>query len=218
MFDTLLQLPLLQGLAPEDFTSILEKVKLHFVRLKTGEIIARAGSACSDLIFILNGEIAVTTTAPEGLYSITEFFKAPYLIEAQSLFGMHTNYMAQYTTTTATNAVYINKSAVTSHLLKYEIFRLNYLNIVSSQTQQLNRHLWSKMPGTLEERILHFIVSHLKRAQGAKLLKIKMEDLAIMTNDTRNNVSKALNNMQSRGILELHRGEIVIPEAEKLYS
>ena len=30
MFDTLLQLPLFQGLAQEDFTCILEKVKLHF--------------------------------------------------------------------------------------------------------------------------------------------------------------------------------------------
>ena len=29
MFDTLLQLPLFQGLCNEDFTSILEKVKLH---------------------------------------------------------------------------------------------------------------------------------------------------------------------------------------------
>ena len=32
MYDTLLQLPLFQGLAHEDFTNILGKVKLHFTK------------------------------------------------------------------------------------------------------------------------------------------------------------------------------------------
>lgn len=49
-----------------------------------------------------------------------------------------------------------------------------------------------------------------------KLLKIKMEDLATIVNDTRNNVSKVLNDMQDRGLVELHRGEIAIPAAENL--
>ena len=39
MFDTLLQLPLFQGLCHEDFTSILDKVKLHFIKHKVGETI-----------------------------------------------------------------------------------------------------------------------------------------------------------------------------------
>lgn len=39
MFDTLLQLPLFQGLAQEDFTRILEKVKLHFTKYKPGELL-----------------------------------------------------------------------------------------------------------------------------------------------------------------------------------
>ena len=38
MYDTLLQLPLFQGLAHEDFTNILGKVKLHFTKHKAGEI------------------------------------------------------------------------------------------------------------------------------------------------------------------------------------
>ncbi len=35
MYDTLLQLPLFQGLAHEDFTNILGKVKLHFTKHKS---------------------------------------------------------------------------------------------------------------------------------------------------------------------------------------
>ena len=49
-----------------------------------------------------------------------------------------------------------------------------------------------------------------------EFLKIKMEDLAQIVNDTRTGVSKTLNNMQAKGLVELHRGEIVIPDAKKL--
>ena len=42
MFDTLLQLPLFQGLAQEDFTNILGKVKLSFTKHKAGEVIVKA--------------------------------------------------------------------------------------------------------------------------------------------------------------------------------
>ena len=44
----------------------------------------------------------------------------------------------------------------------------------------------------------------------------KMEELAQVVNDTRVGVSRALNSMQEKGLLELHRGEMMIPNAEKL--
>lgn len=218
IFDILLQLPLFQGLAVEDFTRILEKVKLHFAKQKTGETLVQEGTPCDRLIFILNGNIAATTKSVQEHYSLTEYFEAPYLIEPQSLFGLYTIYSARYTATTPINSISINKEAVINDLLKYEIFRLNYLNIVSSQLQLLNKSTWGYTPDNVEARISNFIRTHLKRLQGSKSLKIKMEDLATIVNDTRNGVSKALNNMQDKGLLELHRGEIVIPAAEKLFA
>ena len=53
MFDTLLQLPLFQGLAQEDFTCILEKVKLHFTKHKPGELLLQKGSSFKEMVFIL---------------------------------------------------------------------------------------------------------------------------------------------------------------------
>ena len=218
IFDTLLQLPLFQGLAMEDFTSILEKVKLHFAKQKAGEILAQESMPCDKLIFILNGSVAMTTTSTDRLYSLTEYFEAPYLIEPQSLFGLYTTYSAKYTATTLVNSISIDKTSILNELLKYDIFRLNYLNMVSSQLQILSKSIWSPMPDKVEARICYFIRTHLKRIQGTKSLKIKMEDLATIVNDTRNGVSKALNGMQDKGLLELHRGEIVIPAAEKLFA
>ncbi len=216
MFDTLLQLPLFQGLAQEDFTNILAKVKLNFTKHKSGEILLKANDTCNGLLFILKGEIAVTTLSADASYGITEYIQAPYLVEPQSMFGMSTSYVSTYTAHTEVHTVSISKRFVMAELFKYDIFRLNYMNIISNRAQNVGNRLWRKSPKNLEKTICSFILMHVERPTGRKIVKIKMEDLAQAINDSRTSVSRALNSMQNQGLVELHRGEIVIPEARKL--
>ena len=216
MFDTLLQLPLFQGLCHEDFTSILDKVKLHFIKHKVGETIIESGSPCKQLCFLLKGEVSIVTNSKENIYTVIEQMEAPYLLEPQSLFGMNTHYTSAYVAHTEAHTVSISKAFVLSDLFRYDIFRLNYMNIISNRAQTCYNRLWTKVPEKLEARIANFILSHIERPSGEKILKIKMEDLAQIVNETRAGISKALNNMQDRGLIELHRGEIVIPDAENL--
>ncbi len=216
MFDTLLQLPLFQGLAQEDLTCILGKVKLHFAKYKAGEVILKAGTTCDRFIFILKGEVSSITLSSDASYSFTEYLQAPLLLEPQSMFGMNTTYVSTYLAHDEVHTVSISKAFVMNELFKYEIFRLNYMNVISNRAQSLNTRLWCKTEESLEKRISGFILNHIERPIGEKLLKIKMEDLALIVNDTRMGVSKALNGMQEEGLLELHRGEILIPDASKL--
>lgn len=216
MFDTLLQLPLFQGLAQEDLTCILGKVKLHFTKYKAGEVILKTGTTCDRFMFILKGEVASTTSSSDASYIFTEYLQAPLLIEPQSMFGMNTAYVSTYVAHDEVHTVSISKAFVLNELFKYEIFRLNYMNVISNRAQSLNARLWCKTEDSLEKRISAFILNHIERPVGEKFLKIKMEELALIVNDTRIGVSKALNGMQEEGLLELHRGEIMIPDARKL--
>lgn len=224
MFDTLLQLPLFQGLAHEDFTGILEKVKLHFAKHKPGEILIKPSTPCRQLLFVLKGEVTVTTTPENQAYSLTEHYAVPCVIEPQALFGMNTVYISNYRARTEVHTISIDKASVMDVLFSYSIFRLNYMNMVSNRAQTLYTRLWSSSTNndlandSPEARIVHFILSHVERATGEKTLKIKMEDLALIVNEARITVSKTLNSLQEQGVLELHRGEIIIPNAEKLYQ
>ena len=212
MFDTLLQLPLFQGLCHEDFTSILDKVKLHFIKHKAGETIIKSGNPCTQLCFLLKGEISIVTNAKENIYTVIEQIEAPYLIEPQSLFGMNTNYASSYVAHTEVHTVCISKAFVLSDLFRYDIFRLNYMNIVSNRAQNLYTRLWDRAPKDIEDKIIRFILAHIERMTGEKLFKVKMDDLARILDDTRLNVSKALNGLQELNLLELHRKEIRIPD------
>ena len=152
----------------------------------------------------------------QPLYQLTESYEAPYLVEPQAMFGMYTHYVSSYTAEETTDSVSISKIFVSSELFKYEIFRLNYINIISNRTQTLRSRLWTPYEGDTGDRIVHFIANRVERPYGKKQLKIKMEDLARIVNDTRLNVSHALNAMQDNGLVELHRGEIIIPRLEDL--
>ncbi len=212
MFDTLLQLPLFQGLCHEDFTSILDKVKLHFIKHKVGETIIESGSPCKQLCFLLKGEVSIVTNSKENIYTVIEQMEAPYLLEPQSLFGMNTHYTSTYVAHTEAHTVSISKAFVLSDLFKYDIFRLNYMNIVSNRAQNLYTRLWDRAPKDIEDKIICFILAHIERMTGEKLFKVKMDDLARILDDTRLNVSKALNGLQELNLLELHRKEIRIPD------
>lgn len=217
MFSTLLQLPLFQGLCHEDFTNILDKVKLHFMKHKVGEKIIQSGSPCEQLCFLLKGKISMITSSQDDLYTVIEQIEAPYLIEPYSLFGMNTSYTSSYIAHTAIHTVSISKSFVLSNLFHYDIFRLNYMNIISNRAQTLSSRLWKEEPTEdLKDKIIRFVLVHCERPQGEKRIKVKMDDLAHCLEDTRLNTSKALNELQDKGLIELHRKEILIPDAQRL--
>ena len=216
MYDTLLQLPLFQGLCKNDFTNILGKVKLHFRKYNADDTIVEQGDLCTQLIFLLNGEIISQVTDARHVYSIIETFGSPFVIEPYSLFGMQTHYTATYKARTRVNIVSIDKSFILNELNNYEIFRLNYLNMLSNRAQVATEKLWRSHIGNTEEKILNFLTLRSMKPEGEKILKIKMEDLAGLIDETRINVSKVLNDLQEQGLVQLSRKEISIPALEKL--
>jgi len=216
MYDTLLQLPLFQGLCHEDFTNILEKVKLHFTNYKAGETIVKHDMVCDKLIFLLKGEISSLSSPKDNTFTFMEYFEAPYLIEAHSLFGMNLNYASSYVARTEVQTISISKSFVLTELFNYDIFRLNYMNIVSNRAQVFYDRLWRSASDNLKKKIIDFILVRTEKFTGEKDLKIRMEDIAIYVDDTRLNVSKALNDFQSMGLLTLSRKAIHISEINAL--
>ncbi|MBP5454968.1 MAG: Crp/Fnr family transcriptional regulator, partial [Paludibacteraceae bacterium] len=110
----------------------------------------------------------------------------------------------------------IEKGEVVKLSEESEIFRINFLNILSTQSQKQQRNPWHRQPKELDKRIARFIETHCIRPVGHKTLKIKMERLAHEMNDSRLDVSRALNKMEQDNLVILHRGMIEIPAFELL--
>lgn len=218
MFDTLLQLPLFQGLRHEDFTNIIEKVRLHFIKHRPGEMLVREGDKCDQLLFLIKGEITSITTSYDKTFTITEYIEAPCVIEPDSLFGMNTNYTSSYIAHSEANTVSISKALVMSDLFNYDIFRLNYMNFISNHSQTLQSHLWRPQSTETENKFVHFLLTHVERPYGKKVVKVKMEDLARILDVTRLKISNTLNNLQEQQLVILRRKEIEVPDLQMLVA
>lgn len=218
MYNKLLLLPLFQGLCKEDFTAILEKVKLHFQKLPAGSCIVRQNNACEGLFFVLQGKIQSESADQTHNYTLYETLEEPYVIEPYSLFGMYPQYNASYHTLTPANIISIDKSYILTELNKYAIFQLNFMNLLSNRAQTIYRRLWNAHIGDTQSKIINFLLLRCTTTNGFKRLHIRMEDLADLIDDTRINVSKILNELKQEGLVSLSRREIEIPDMNALIA
>lgn len=216
MYDNLLLLPLFQGLSKHDLTTIIEKVKFHFQTYQPGEVIFRQGDSCRQLVFLLNGELTVQTTDDCNSFTLSELLDMPFIIEPYSLFGMQTVYTATYQAKSIVKTLTIDKEYIFSELNNYEIFRINYLNLLSNRSQTAHQKMWNTHIGTLEEKFINFLLFRCQKPEGEKTLQITMDDLSRFIGETRIRVSRLLNDLQNKNLLQLKRKEIYIPSLEQL--
>ena len=212
MYEALLQLPLFQGLCTDDFTCIIEKVKFHFRSYSGNDIIMNQGEVCNQLAFLLEGNLLSKRTDDKHEFRLIETISAPAIIEPYSLFGMYPYYESTYQAQGEVKLLIIDKSYILSGLSNYEIFRLNYLNLLSNRAQVNQRKLWNTHIGSLDEKLANFFLVRCLKLEGAKTLQIGMEELARLINETRINVSRKLNELREKGVIHLKRKEILIPE------
>lgn len=216
MYDTLLSLPLFQGMSQTDFNSLLQKIRLDFVRYAQGDVIIGKGDHCRSLAFLINGTVESSRSGMDGRFTFVESIDSPYLIEPYSMFGRAGLYQRTYTAASACSFLMVDKQYIYTELGKYNICRMNLLNILSGRAQQLDNYIWSIDGQTLRGRIIRFIQGLSDIQNGAKRLNIKMNDLATVMDATRLNVSHELNALEAEGLISLRRKEIYIPALENL--
>ena len=217
MYDTLLSLPLFQGMNQTDFNSLLQKIRLDFIRYAQGDVVISAGDRCGSLAFLINGSVESSRSGINGNFTFSELIEAPCLIEPYSMFGRAGSYLRTYTAAGPCSFLMVDKQYIYTELGKYNICRMNLLNILSGRVQQLDSHLWELDGMTLRQRIIRFVRSLSDIQSGQKRLAIKMNDLALLMDATRLNVSRELNTLEAEGLISLRRKEILIPALEKMF-
>ena len=216
MYDTLLSLPLFQGMSQADFNSLLQKVRLDFVRFEEGSTIISAGERCKSFAFLISGTVESSREGMDGKLLYMEQIEAPFLIESYSMFGRAGSYQRTYTAVTPCSFLMVDKQYIYTELGKYNICRMNLLNILSGRVQQLDSYVWTLEESSLHGRIIRFIKGLSDTQTGTKKLSIKMNDLALLMDATRLNVSRELNALEAKGLISLRRKEIFIPALENL--
>ena len=216
IYDQLLQFPLFQGMSRDDLEIVAGHTRFGFTKMPAGKQVLKNGSACQQMFFLINGSVKIQSYADDNGYSVEETVTAPHLLQLESAFGYYQRYTHDFTTTTDVNFLLLDKEEVVRLSEDFLVFRLNLMNLIATQTQKQLLQLWRRVTVSLQERISRFFIQRCAYPAGPKVFNILMERLAEELNDSRLNVSRALNQMQRDGLIELHRGRVVIPQLERL--
>jgi CRP-like cAMP-binding protein len=200
----------------DDLEIVAGHTRFGFLKVPAGRQIIHAGDPCTHLYFLINGTLKIETFSDDSRYSVIEQMSSPYILQQESIFGYYQRYTHNFYALTDANFLTLDKEEVVRLSEDFLVFRLNLMNHLATQSQKLIQMQWRRSPLSLRERIVRFFFQHTLYPAGPKTFHILMERLAEEVNDSRLNVSRALNRMQESGVLELHRGRIEIPQLERL--
>lgn len=216
IFEKLLQFPLFQGMGRDDLELVAGHTRFGFTKYAQGKIVATEGDACTQLFFLINGTIRIETAADDNGYWVAEQMEAPYILQPEAIFGYHQRYTHTFIAQTDVNFITIDKEEILCLTEDFLVFRLNLMNLLATQTQKRSRQPWRPCTMTLNGRLIRFFATHCVYPAGHKMFYVLMNRLAAELNDSRLNVSRALNQLQKDGMVILHRGRIEIPLMERL--
>lgn len=197
---------------------VIAHTKFDFMKIPAGKVIVENDSPCDSMYLLTNGTVKAETASSDNGYSVTEETSALLIIQPENIFGLHQRFRSTFTASADTNLIAISKAEVTRLYENFTVFRLNVTNMLATKVQRQQSRAWNRPPADLRERIVRFFASHCQYDNGHKVFKIKMERLGMEVNDSRLDVSRALNSMQRDNLLSLGRGRIVIPSLKRLYE
>lgn len=216
LFDTLTALPLFKGMGHDELSRLAGRTKFDFIKLQAGRMAVCCGQPTGRLLMLAGGRLQAKTYSADGAYCITEEIDAPYTIEPERLFGLRQAPASTFTALADSSLIAISKVEVAHLCDEFIAFRLNLLNLLATEAQRRAERLWLAPPADLRGRIAGFVTARCLTPRGRKQVSILMERLAAEVNDSRLDVSHALRAMRDAGLIEQGRGQITIPDLERL--
>lgn len=216
IYDRLLQFTLFQGMSHAELMQVAGHTKMDFSKLAAGKRLIREGDPCTQLIFLTAGTLQAESHSDNHSWHVVEQVGAPYILQPTQLFGITQRYTTTFRALTPCSLITLDKQEVMLLLETQLVFRLNMLNTLATEAQRLRHTNWRQAPDSLRQRITRFFFAHCLYPAGQKTFHLLMTQLAQELNDSRINISQALNQMQDDGLITLHRGRIHIPMLERL--
>ena len=216
MFDTLLSLPLFQGLGHADLTRILESTRLEFETASEGTVLLHQDDACEGLTFVLKGDVSLYTASADRSWGVEETLVTPSVIGLEVLYGSLRRHRHTLTTRSETRLLQMDKRTVGALTAYFEVFRLNVMNQLTTTIVRRDLLHWLPAEASLQGRIRGFMRAHVQRPAGYKVFNISQRLLGTYLGEDKRYISQALHQMEDADLLHLERRNIVVPSFEIL--
>lgn len=211
IFDTLLGLPLFQGVTRERIAEVVGKARFHFLKYSPGEVILKPGQHISHLRFILSGKVTSTVSDSEGCLTVAQTIVGPDVILPDFLYGLVTHSPCTVTSITSSSVLQLEKADFLKILSMDEVFLINYLNNLSLEAQQSYRAAIQPESGTVEFRLAEKIVSLTQKTARNIVVTATLDGLCRILDTDPMTLQHALKALKTKGLINFdeHKIEVI---------
>lgn len=218
IYDTLMGLPLFQGISRMKLSELVEKIPFYFLKHRDGENIISVGDKCDTVLFLVSGEARIDIPCQNKRIHFLQTIAAPNVIGADYLFGKVTRYPFSVFSRGVCGTLQINKSDYINMIQGDRVFLFNILNLLSRNTQRNFAAVTSLTKGSIPERIAQMI--NMLTYPEATDIKIafRQKDFSTMLGAQRTSFINALNHMKEAGAIDYSLTELMVKDREKLMN
>lgn len=175
-----------------------------------GKTVHDQNEVCSGIDVILSGKLVAYSFTSHGSETTVFEFTSGGVVGANLLFGDNNKYPLNIYSIEETSLIYIPKSAVDT-LLKDQLFAIEFIKILSSNSQGLNRKIAIYTQKSLRENLTNYLSAQ-ANIQNSKTiyLPISKKQLADHLGVQRPSLFRELKNMKDEGLIEINNRIITL--------
>lgn len=175
-----------------------------------GKTVHDQNEVCSGIDVILSGKLVAYSLTSHGSETTVFEFTRGGVVGANLLFGDNNKYPLNIYSIEETSLIYIPKSAVDT-LLKDQLFAIEFIKILSSNSQGLNRKIAIYTQKSLRENLTNYLSAQ-ANIQNSKTiyLPISKKQLADHLGVQRPSLFRELKNMKDEGLIEINNRIITL--------
>lgn len=219
MYDTLMQLPVFQGLSKEELTHILEVIPFEFMTFNEGDVIFRGGEDCRGATFLLSGCIRLETPIFNNKVTIKQLFVPPYTFSLHHLFGADMKARStMYAHKDRTGIMVLRKVDFLRILRENEIALINVMNMLCTRAQKQHKAIDFSGENDPVLRLSSWILAFTERSAHEVTFVAKEEDWCDMLQLDKPSLWRCVATLEGQHLVESIGGRLKLLDRYGLKS
>lgn len=210
-------LPLFQEMRAEELQRLAQGSRLR--QFARGDHVFRTGEPCEEFHVTVSGQVKLFAISPAGQEKIIELV-GPGNTFAEALMFMERPYIINAQALTDTLMLSVSREAVTREILNDPQFSMRMLAGLSRRLHGLVNDVQAYSLHSGVERVIGYLMRDLPEdggeAAASVVLPVSKASIASRLSMTPEYFSKVLRELEDKGLIEVDKREIRIPEPQRL--
>ncbi|WP_035293343.1 MULTISPECIES: Crp/Fnr family transcriptional regulator [Clostridiaceae] len=207
---------LFNGLTYEELSEIFKKYPANVTAYSSNAVVYFQGECCTGVDIVLNGQIQIQKIDTNGDMSVICNFTVGDSVGENLLFSRNNTYPLTIITKYDTEILHLSKQLIL-YLCHNDRFLQNFLESLSDKTLILSGKIKTLSTKSIRRCIIEFLLYEYRIQKSTTIfLNLSKKELSEKFGIQRPSLSRELNKMRSKGLIEYNAKSITITDVEEL--